>query len=147
MLVVLVSTSDPGLTIFPTHRVFDRLPRHAWVEGRDVDPERALEELEAIPYDRAAAVQVTRSGAFVVEEEGLLDVELVDRMGHDGIAYTPDADEALRRVRSGEAEAAYLLRPTRIEDVFAVAKRGGVMPQKSTYFYPKLLSGLLFHPL
>ena len=43
--------------------------------------------------------------------------------------------------------AAYLLRPTRIEDVFAVARRGEVMPQKTTYFFPKLLSGLLFHPL
>ncbi len=47
----------------------------------------------------------------------------------------------------GEAEVAVLMRPTRIEDVFAVAKRGETMPQKSTYFFPKLLSGLLIHPL
>ncbi|HVM18055.1 MAG TPA: DUF1015 domain-containing protein [Gaiellaceae bacterium] len=147
MLVVLVSTSDPGLTIFATHRVFERLPRHAWTAGREVAPADALAELERIPYDRGAAVQVTRSGALVVEEPGLLDVELVDRLGHEGISYTPDAQEALRRVESGEAEAAYLLRATRIEDVFAVAQRGGVMPQKSTYFFPKLVSGLLFHPL
>ena len=40
-----------------------------------------------------------------------------------------------------------LMRPTRIEDVFDVAARGETMPQKSTYFYPKLVSGLLFHPL
>jgi uncharacterized protein (DUF1015 family) len=39
------------------------------------------------------------------------------------------------------------MRPTRIDDVFAVARRGEVMPQKSTYFFPKLLSGLLFHPV
>jgi len=147
MLVVLVSTSDPGLTIFPTHRVFERLPDGAWAGGRSVAADAALDELNALPYDRGAAVQVTRDGAVVVEEQGVLDVELVDRLGHDGISYTPDAAEALRRVDSGEAEAAYLLRPTRIEDVFAVAQRGGVMPQKSTYFYPKLVSGLLFHPL
>jgi len=50
-------------------------------------------------------------------------------------------------VDRGEAEAAFLLRPTRIEDVWAVAGRGEVMPQKSTFFYPKLTSGLLMLPL
>ena len=44
-------------------------------------------------------------------------------------------------------EAAFLLRPTPLDEVAAVARRGDVMPQKSTYFYPKLTSGLLFHPL
>jgi uncharacterized protein (DUF1015 family) len=39
------------------------------------------------------------------------------------------------------------LRPTPLDEVWAVARRGDVMPQKSTYFYPKLTSGLLFHPL
>jgi uncharacterized protein (DUF1015 family) len=52
----------------------------------------------------------------------------------------------VRRVEDGEAGVAYLLRPTRIEDVFAAAGRGEVLPQKTTYFYPKLVSGLLFHP-
>ena len=47
----------------------------------------------------------------------------------------------------GDAEAAFLLRPTRIEDVWEIAGRGEVMPQKSTFFYPKLTSGLLFLPL
>jgi uncharacterized protein (DUF1015 family) len=90
---------------------------------------------------------VEATGATLVQEEGLLDVQLVDRLGHEGISYTPDRDEAVGRVQSGEAEAAYLLRPTRLEDVFAVARRGEVMPPKSTYFYPKLPSGLLFLPL
>ena len=80
-------------------------------------------------------------------EAGELDVELVDRFGHDGIAYTPDRREAVRRVDDGEADIAFLLRPTRIEDVFRRARRGEVMPPKTTYFFPKLLSGLLFHPL
>ena len=78
---------------------------------------------------------------------GQLDVQLVDTLGTDGISYTPDAEEALRRVRAGEAATAYLMRPTRIEDVFAAARRGEVLPQKTTYFFPKLISGLLFHPL
>jgi uncharacterized protein (DUF1015 family) len=147
MPVVLVSTGDEGLTIFPTHRVFtdERLLSR---NGAARDPERSLRELEALPYERAAAVQVTAGGAAIVTgEPGQLDVQLVDRLGHDGIAYTPDWREAVRRVREGEAGAAYLLRPTRIEDVFAAARRGEVMPQKTTYFYPKLVSGLLFHPV
>ena len=48
------------------------------------------------------------------------------------------------RVDNGAADCAFLLRPTRIEDVFERARRGIVMPQKTTYFFPKLLSGLLF---
>ena len=47
----------------------------------------------------------------------------------------------------GEAEGAFLVRPTRIEDVFRFAQAGETLPQKTTYFYPKLLSGLLFLPL
>ncbi len=50
-------------------------------------------------------------------------------------------------MREGEVDVAYLMRPTRIEDVFAYARRGEVLPQKTTYFFPKLLSGLLFHPV
>jgi uncharacterized protein (DUF1015 family) len=146
MPVVLVSTSDPGLTIFPTHRVFAQ-PARLSANGAAEDPENALRRLGTLPYDRAAVVQVTADGAAVVTGgPGLLDVQLVDRLGHEGIAYTPDWREAVRRVEQGEADVAYLLRPTRIEDVFAVAQRGEVMPQKTTYFYPKLVSGLLFHP-
>jgi uncharacterized protein (DUF1015 family) len=63
------------------------------------------------------------------------------------VSYTPQRDEAVSTDDRGEAEAAFLLRPTRIEDVWEVARRGETMPQKSTYFFPKLTSGLLFHPL
>jgi uncharacterized protein (DUF1015 family) len=76
-----------------------------------------------------------------------LDVEVVERIAPQGVSYTPRREEAVATVDRGEAEAAFLLRPTRIEDVWAVARRGETMPQKSTYFYPKLTSGLLFHPL
>ena len=64
-----------------------------------------------------------------------------------GVTYTPRREEAVAAVDRGDAEAAFLLRPTRIEDVWEVARRGDVMPQKSTFFYPKLTSGLLMLPL
>ncbi|MGB2875473.1 MAG: DUF1015 domain-containing protein [Gaiellaceae bacterium] len=146
VLAVLVSLDDPGLMIFPTHRVFaDEPARSLPAEDRLPDPERALDELNDLPRDRAAAVVYRRGDAeLAVDGEGELDVRLVDRLGHDGISYTPDWREAVRAVDSGEAAVAVLMRPTRIEDVFAVAELGETMPQKSTYFYPKLVSGLLF---
>jgi uncharacterized protein (DUF1015 family) len=149
VLAVLVSLDDPGLMIFPTHRVFEQEPSESLaVEEQQPDLEAALAALERVPQDRAAAV-VYRDGraGLAVNGEGELDVALVDRLGHEGISYTPDRQEAVRAVDAGEAEVAVLMRPTRIEDVFAVAQRGETMPQKSTYFYPKLVSGLLFLPL
>ncbi len=145
VLAVLVSLDDPGLMIFPTHRVFEHEPAEQLPAEEVTDPETALEQA---PRDRAAAV-LYREGRseLAVDGEGELDVGLVDRLGHEGISYTPDWQEAVRAVDDGEAEVAVLMRPTRIEDVFAVAQRGETMPQKSTYFYPKLVSGLLFLPL
>ena len=65
----------------------------------------------------------------------------------DALAYTRSEADALRAVASGDAKAAILVRPTRLEQLAAVARAGDVMPQKSTYFYPKLLTGLVFYPL
>ena len=50
-------------------------------------------------------------------------------------------------VRSGEYEAAFLMRPTPVAQVATVAAAGENMPPKSTFFFPKLLTGLLFNPL
>jgi uncharacterized protein (DUF1015 family) len=148
LLAVLVSTADPGLAILPTHRVFTGRPELA-PDGEPFDsPEAALEALPAEPFDHSAAVLVRRDATRLVRgEAGELDAELVERLGHEGIAYTPDAEDAIARVRAGEADCAFLLRATRIEDVFDHARRGLTMPPKSTYFFPKLVSGLLFHPL
>jgi uncharacterized protein (DUF1015 family) len=58
-----------------------------------------------------------------------------------------DAAEAMARVRNGESEVAFLLNPVGIEQIRDVALAGEVMPQKSTDFYPKLLSGLAVYAL
>lgn len=148
MMVVLVSLDDPGLTIFPTHRVFLEAPRGDLPAGEPrSDPESALRELGELPRERAAVVVYDGETELAVDGAGELDVQLVDRLGHDGLSYTADWREAVRAVDEGDAKVAVLMRPTRIEDVFQIASRGETMPQKSTYFYPKLISGLLFHPL
>jgi uncharacterized protein (DUF1015 family) len=63
------------------------------------------------------------------------------------LAYTRSEADARERVARGEATAAILVRPTRLEQLAAVAGAGDVMPQKSTYFYPKLLTGMVFNPM
>jgi len=59
------------------------------------------------------------------------------------LAYTPDPRAAFDAVRNARAAAAVLLNPTKVRDVFAVADAGDVMPPKSTYFVPKVPSGLV----
>jgi uncharacterized protein (DUF1015 family) len=63
------------------------------------------------------------------------------------IEYVRGLDAAYGQVREGGAGIAFLLEPTTIEQVADVAFSGGVMPQKSTDFYPKLLSGLTIYKL
>ena len=152
LLAALVATEQEGLTIFPTHRIvntpsLDPLQVH----GRPV-PEGALAALQRVntlPRERSAAVLYTGSGkAMIVEgEEGELDTALVERLGAENVTYTPRAEEAITAVDRGEGQFAFLLRPPTVEQVHDVAERGETMPQKTTYFYPKLPSGLLFLPL
>jgi uncharacterized protein (DUF1015 family) len=134
MMVVIVPTDQEGLTIFPTHRVAQS------VNGVSGAP------IEA-PGDELPGLVLYRNGAYELVEGDGLDPEIVDRLAPQGVTYTPHAAEAIAAVDRGDAEAAFLLRPTRIEDVWEIASRGDVMPQKSTFFYPKLTSGLLFYAL
>lgn len=63
----------------------------------------------------------------------------------DGVDFTRDPEEACRRVRQGLFSMALFLGPTSLKQMIEVSKKGLKMPQKSTYFYPKLLTGLVFH--
>ncbi|HVM57526.1 MAG TPA: DUF1015 family protein, partial [Gaiellaceae bacterium] len=134
LMVVIVPTDQEGLTIFPTHRVARAVNG---VAGTPIDLEG----------DDLPGLVLYRQGRYELLESDGPDPEAVDRLAPEGVTYTPSARDALAAVDRGEAEAAFLLRPARIEDVWAVAGRGEVMPQKSTFFYPKLTSGLLFFPL
>ena len=134
LLAVIVPTDQEGLTIFPTHRLAQAIDG---ITGTPIDQ----------PGDDLPGPVLYRQGSYELLAGEGLDPELVDRLAPQGVTYTPHAREAVQAVDRGEAQAAFLLRPTRIEDVWAVAGRGDVMPQKSTFFTPKLTSGLLFLPL
>ena len=64
-----------------------------------------------------------------------------------GLGYTPSTEEALAKLRAKAYDAAFFLRPTPVDQVRAVAAAGETMPPKSTYFFPKLLTGIVFNPL
>jgi uncharacterized protein (DUF1015 family) len=63
------------------------------------------------------------------------------------LTYTHDTSEALARVERGEIQAAFFMNPTKVEQVLAACEAGSVLPQKSTYFLPKLATGLVMYRL
>ena len=79
--------------------------------------------------------------------EGALGMSEESIRNQEHIRYLRDASEALQLARSGSANIAFLMNPVRIEQMRDVAFAGDVMPQKSTDFYPKLLSGLTIYAL
>ena len=157
VLAALVSTHDPGLQVFPTHRVVsDAAPSvngGLTLTSLEGDASAAFGRLERVPRDRPAFVLLTRDGALLAVAPATdgqldsLDTELVDRLGLTGVSFTPSAIEAGDAVAEGRAAAALLVRAPTMAQIEAFAAAGRTMPQKSTYFYPKLTSGLLFSPL
>ncbi len=82
----------------------------------------------------------------VLIEQGLgMSEEAIREQRH--ILYLREFEEGVRAVAEGRAELGFFLNPTRVEQVYEMALAGRLMPQKSTDFYPKLLSGLLFYAL
>jgi uncharacterized protein (DUF1015 family) len=63
------------------------------------------------------------------------------------LTYTHDTAEALARVDRGDVQAAFFMNPTKVEQVLAACEAGSVLPQKSTYFLPKLATGLVMYRL
>ncbi len=79
--------------------------------------------------------------------EGALGMTEDDISHLNGLGYARTVEEARQRVDAGDADAAFLMAPTPVERVRAVAAAGENMPPKSTYFYPKVLTGMVFNPL
>ena len=79
--------------------------------------------------------------------EGALGISEEAIRNQQNVRYVRDAEEALAQVRVGQANVAFLMNPVRIQQVRDIAFAGEVLPQKSTDFYPKLLSGLTIYAL
>jgi uncharacterized protein (DUF1015 family) len=129
---ILVSSRAPGLEIFPTHRLVKAVGD---VPGEEVDAPDG-------------GVTLYRGGRYLrVATDDDFGPRVVESFRPEGVSYTAYADEAIGAVDRGAAVAAFLLQPVTVEQVARFAHAGEVMPQKSTFFYPKLTSGLLFHPV
>lgn len=74
--------------------------------------------------------------------EELLGIDKENMANQVNLTYTRSAEEAFSKVDSGEFQCSFILNPTRVEEIGAVASAGEKMPQKSTYFYPKIITGL-----
>jgi uncharacterized protein (DUF1015 family) len=79
--------------------------------------------------------------------ENILGLTQADFDNPERISYTSSRGDAIRCVLDGRCDAAFLLNSTRIDQVQRIAMEGLTMPRKSTYFYPKAISGLVIHPL
>ena len=172
VMMTFVNMHSPGVEILATHRVvrgltgFDPSGFAAKLSGRRLGSLEELRKLFATPAPDKIRIGVAlRSGGIHLYERdrkpGELDVkvlhehllgellgiseEAVREQRH--LEYVRGLDAAYSKVAEAGADAAFLLEPTTIQQVADVAFAGGVMPQKSTDFYPKLLSGLTIYKL
>jgi len=186
VLTCLVALEDPGLTVFPTHRLVRGLDEERWraldelvhshfrlepVAAADLAPPAGDGPLSFGYVDRrdGATQRVTLRDQALADraladhaepyrhlDSGVLEALILkgalgysdDDISHlHGFGYARDAQQALALVAEGDYDAAFLLRPPPVTQVREVAGAGESMPPKSTYFFPKLLTGLLFNPL
>lgn len=117
-----------------------RRPRLLTLKDRQAAAEALPSRSEAYRHlDTAVLEALILKGAF-----GLTD-EQIDHL--DGLAYARDTAQAEQLVASGEVDAAFFMAPTPIARVQEIAAAGEIMPPKSTYFFPKVPTGLVFSPL
>jgi uncharacterized protein (DUF1015 family) len=194
LMVYLCSLNDPGLTVFPTHRLVHSVPELTLARLTElanpffevvgepaVGAEACRAALEALPEQadparvfglylsredtcitvktrEPAASERLAAGGFSPAAAGLsvtmlhellfreaLGLEHEDAERH--VDYAKNVPDALAALKGGRYELGAFLNATLVDQVRAIADQGEVMPQKSTYFYPKLLTGLVFDAL
>jgi uncharacterized protein (DUF1015 family) len=168
VMMTFVNMHSPGLEILATHRLLSGISADL-VNRIQARPLASIDELKKIfqtpAPDKIRIGIALRTGDVLLYERdrksGEIDVKtLHDELlrhtldiGEDAvrdekhIEYVRGLDAAYGKVHDGGAQIAFLLEPTIMEQVAEVAFSGGVMPQKSTDFYPKLLSGLTIYKL
>ena len=190
VLMCLVALQDPGLTIFPTHRLLNKLKDEATQQKlgaalRELFDVTPIDKADLAPPDDPTASTPLTMGyidshhrqayRLVLKDQATADAALADypppyrhldtavlealilqgvlgmtedSIAHlDGLGYSRTDDEALQLVESGEYDAAFFLRGAPVQQVRDIAAAGVNMPPKSTFFYPKVPTGLLFNPL
>jgi uncharacterized protein (DUF1015 family) len=186
VLMLLVALQDPGLLVFPTHRLVKDLSSGqqealAAAIRRDFDVEELGSPDDLVPTGdgpvRIGYLDSHHKQPFMLtlKDQGIADAALEgkpepyrrldtavlealllkgalgmteDDISHlNGLGYSRTFEEARDSVESGAYDAGFFMRATPVEEVAAVAEAGENMPPKSTFFYPKVPTGLLFNPL
>jgi uncharacterized protein (DUF1015 family) len=164
VMMTFVNMHSPGLKILATHRLVSGLVNFdAAGFLRSAGDRFAVEEavqLQEVPTSAIGAAIGDKLYLLRLKQPSQkLDVPILhelilrDLLGiteeavraEQNLRYVRGLDKAMEAARQGEAQIAFLLRATAIEDVARISFSGGVMPQKSTDFYPKLLSGLTIY--
>jgi uncharacterized protein (DUF1015 family) len=187
-LMALTGLDDPGLTVFPTHRLLSGFAHDPERRERLLDGLDELFEVTEVPrseLDPAGTEGVGVFGLFDAADGSsrrlrLRDTAEVDRrlpgkpeayrrldsailetlvlmglagMSEDditerrGLEYAKSVDDAVEMVAEGIYDLAFIQRPVPIEQVKAVAETDENMPPKSTYFFPKVMTGFVFSPV
>ena len=105
-----------------------------------------MDVIRNILPDCSAALQgldVTVLHSLVLER--IFGIDKENMANQKNLTYTRDFQEAIDAVRGGQAQCSFILNPTRVTEIRDVAAAGEKMPQKSTYFYPKLITGLVMN--
>jgi uncharacterized protein (DUF1015 family) len=170
VMMTFVNMHSPGLKILATHRLVSGLVGNGLPEGflrraadgfasSEIDSVERLRKAWAERGDRSIIGAAIGGRLFLLEDRtarGELDVRVLHErllgkalgIGEEAVRdekhlrYVRGIEAAVEATRTGAAQIAFLLKPTSIEQVAKTSFAGGVMPQKSTDFYPKLLSGL-----
>lgn len=170
VMMFLANTADEGITILPTHRLVKGIKREDVIARIEKDFIIETCGLECDIYERLSYEGKNTFGLYIGSNENWyilkykgsnlkdihpalrsLDVvvlhELIIKrdLGINDVAYEMDIEESLKKVKRRDFDAVFFLNPTDVQDVERVALSGLRMPPKSTYFYPKLLTGMVIN--
>ncbi|HEY1341230.1 MAG TPA: DUF1015 domain-containing protein [Bryobacteraceae bacterium] len=171
VMMTFVNMHSPGLKILATHRLVNGLGNvdlakalAADFDVREIESQEALQRAWTEHPDRSIVGAAAGSRLYLLEDRTARN-ELDVRVLHERILakalgigeaavrdekhlrYIRGIEAAVEEARKGAAQIAFLLKPTSVQQVADTSFAGGVMPQKSTDFYPKLLSGLTIYRL
>jgi uncharacterized protein (DUF1015 family) len=187
-LMALTGLDDPGLSIFPTHRLLSGFADDPERQRRLGEGLRETFDVTEVETDRLDPLGEEGVGVFglydshhkrtfrlrlkdTTELDKLLEGEpeayrrldaailetLVlkgiaglsedDILAKRGLGYAKSVDDSLRLLEEGAYDVAFILRPIPVDQTRAICESDANMPPKSTYFYPKVLTGLVFNPL
>lgn len=100
-----------------------------------------------LPNASAATQQLDVTILHTLILEKIFGIDAENMAKQINLTYTKIFDEAISSVQQGNSQCAFILNPTRVSEIREVASNGEKMPQKSTYFYPKMITGLVMNQL